>query len=220
MAKRKTKTKKRRTTPMAAPKRKRRRRTSSTTKLRRSLSARSAAPRRRRRRRGLSDGMTKGNLVKSLKSNGGAALGGLGYLGLSFIPVGKYWYVRNILGGGIAIGTAWMGAPNIASGMTGANAYDLGRKILLKMNVALNDDMGDDLEDTEYVDPATLQDTGMEDQEGNPVVMDDDNILYALSDGNELTAIGDAQNMPGAGMILQDNPYALSDNPYSLNDGY
>lgn len=221
MAKSKRKSKPRKRKPMAAPKKRRKKKSSSTSRLRRSLSARSkSTPRKRRRKKGLSDGMTKNNLVKSLKSNFGGSVGGLIKLGVDVIPIKWYW--KTAIGYTGAIGSAMMGAPNVGSGIAGATTHDLGKRLLTKFGIALNDDMEDDFEDADYVDADTLRDTDLETDMGEAIVMDDDDVMYALQDDGDLRAIGDGQNYGGASMLTLSagsNPYDLS-NAYALSDPY
>ncbi len=216
MAKRKVKSKskskpRKRVNTMATKKR-RKRRTTKTTAVRRRLSA-APKSRRRRRRKGLADGVTKSGLVKSGKSALAGSAGGALFLGTRLVKL-PLW-ARTSLGYAAAIALGMFNAPSVGAGMAGATTYHLGQALLPA--TMLNDG---EMEDTDWVDADTLQDTGQVDENGNNIVMDEDGVAYALNDDNELEAIEEGSNMQGVSMLpLQDNPYSLA-NPYALSENY
>jgi hypothetical protein len=217
MAKRKVKSKsktkpRKRTNTMAAPKKRRRKKRSTTTAVRRRLSAAPKA-RKRRRSKGLSSGMTKSGLVKSGKSALAGSAGGALFLGTRLVKL-PLW-ARTSLGYAAAIALGMFNAPSVGAGMAGATTYHLGQALL--PTTMLNDG---EMEDTDWVDADTLQDTGQVDENGNSIVMDEDGVAYALNDDNELEAIGEGSDMQSVSMLpMSDNPYSLA-NPYALSDGY
>jgi hypothetical protein len=201
---------KKRTTPMATTRRKRRKRTSRTRSAISRPRSLSAAPRRRRRKRGfLSSGGS--GLMASVKHNAMGALGGAAFTATRLIAM-PLW-MRLLLGAGGSMGLSMAGAPFIAAGLMGATTYHAGQTLL--PSALLNDD-GEDLEDADYVDADTLEDSGYTDEEGNQIVMDEDGIMYALNDNGDLEAIGDAyalnenSNMQSVSMVPLQDPYALA----------
>lgn len=108
-----------------------------------------------------------------------------------------------------------MKAPNVGSGFAGAMTYDVGKSML---GTVLKDG---EFTDVEYVDPSTLSDTGLQDENGNAVVMDDDGIVYALQDDGVYEAIGTQEDLEDA-YSLQDNMQSVSmtplSDPYSLSN--
>lgn len=206
MAKSKTKSKPRkRKKPMATSTRKKRRKKSSSTH--RHLSAHhkmKTAPKRRKKRSGLHDSITTNNFVKHGMNNIAGAIGGGAFLATRAVKM--HMGLRIGLGVGLAMAASFLKAPNVGAGISGALAYAVGDELAGHKLNELNDDMGD-MEDCDYVHPDTLSDTGHTDQHGNPLVIDEDEgIIYALHDNNELHAMADA--------------FALHDgNPFALHDG-
>jgi len=192
---------------MAKRKRKRR-----STSVRRALSA---APKRRRRKRGfLSSGGNTG-LMMSAKNNLVGAAGGSLFLATRLIKLPLM--ARAGLGylGSMAL-SMYAKAPFLAAGLAGATTYELAGNLLQPLGF-LNDG---DLEDVEYVDPNTLSDTGMEDGEGNQIVMDDNGNAYALQSNGELEEVGDAYALQDANTMGGISMYNLADNPYALSSPY
>lgn len=193
-------------------KRKKKVNTMATTRKRRkkrTTTIRRAAPiqrRRRRKKKGLMDGNS--GIWMSLKKNGAGALGG-GLLLLTRFFAMPLW-ARTGIGYAGGIGISMAGAPFVGAGLSGATTFNLGQNLFGNF-------LNDDLEDTEYVDPDTLSDTGMVDDNGDPIVMDDDNVMYALNDGGELQAIGDANNLQNVSMVPLQDAYSLNAGPYDLS---
>lgn len=212
MAKAKRRLKKRINT--MATRRKKRRRTTRSLSTHRRTTARRHTPRkttRRRKRKGmLHDSAAKPTLKKSFMIAGAGGLGGAVYTLPRFMFT-MPWYAK--LGWGLvsSIGLSMLKFEKAGAGAAGAFVNDLAQT-----SFGLADE---NLNNTQFVDPDTLQDTGMIDDGGNAVVMDDDGVLYALNDGGDYEAIGDiyslqeGTNMPDVSMLpLQDS--------YALNSGY
>lgn len=209
-----TKSLTRRINSMSKPRRKRRRSTG-----RRALSAPRKATPKRRRRRGLSD--SHSGIMAAAKKNGAAGLGGLLVLGTRLVAM-PTWARAAVGFGGSVIVSSMLNFPAIGAGMAGAATYQLGEQLFGSM---LHDDMSD-LEDVSWVDPNTLSDSGMEDENGNAILCDGDGIMYQLQDNGDLVAIGDMEDLedgmndsiPSVSMLpLQD--YSLS-SPYAHPVGY
>lgn len=208
-----TKTKKRRrrrspsTLSAHAPKRRRRR-------------PLSAAPRRRRRRSMGDSGKSKKNLKGSMMNTLGGVGGGILYNSHRFLfttgPI-----VKGVIGLGGGMALSYFGAPALGAGAAGAMTTDV-------MNSLFGGSLKDDIE---YVDPSTLSDSGLMDDEGNAVAVDDSGNLYALNDEGNYEFIGDAyslaenSDMQNVSMLpLYDgaDPYAsgMGSNQYALASGW
>lgn len=160
---------------------------------RRSPSVRRSAPTRRktRRKKGLL-GASMNEVITHAKGNGLGAVGGALYA----IPT---TFMKPSLLGRAAIGIggafilSFFGSPFMGAGMSGACGHDLTVQLLSK--TGLHDG---ELEDVEYVDPSTLQDSGYMDEDGNTLPMDEDGIIYSLNDAGEYEAVGDAYSLQDA----------------------
>lgn len=203
MAKRKVKSKPRKRATSMIKRRKPRRKRRTTTTTRSTLSSKPRV-RRRRRRKGLLS--SNGTMTVTAKHTGAGAVGGGLFLATRMFNM-PLW-VRGLIGYGGSVALAMMNSPFVGAGMAGATTYFLGQTLLPSTLLK------DDLEETDYVDSDTLEDTGYIDEYGNSIVMDDDQVMYALNDDDELEAIGDAYDladMQNVSMIpLQDDPYALA----------
>jgi len=181
------------------------------TKRRRSLSA--AGPRaivrrfsRRRRKKGfLGD---SGRIMPAIKTNFSGAIGGALMVGVDMLPFKKW--IKLSIGAAGSIAASVFNAPHIGSGMAGALAYSSVRTMFPTL-------LSDDLEDAQYVDPATLSDSGYIDDNGNAIVQDNSGVMYQLQDNGDLNAIGDAYSLNDSMQSVSMLP--LSD-PYSLNDRF
>lgn len=209
---------------MATTAKKKRRTTRSVAKPR----ARRRTTVKKRRPRGLSDGLSgKPTLMKSAKTAGGGALGGAIYSAPQFIVKLPTWG-KVAYGVATAIGAGMMKAPSVSAGIAGATSFDLIRTLASPM-------LKDDLEDAEYVDPSTLSDSGLEDENGNAVAIDDNGNVFALNDGGDYVMIGRKEDLQDAfdlqddmqsvSMVPLSDPYSLQDNmgagnAYSLASGY
>lgn len=214
MAKKRVKSKSKsiRKKPMATT-RKKRRRKSPVSRTRTRLSA--APVRRRRRKKGLFSSGGNTGLMAAVKHNGAGAIGGALFAGTRLIHM-PLW-MRLAAGAGGCIGLSMAGMPFVAAGLAGATSYHAAQTLLPA--TLLNDD-GEDLEDADYVDSDTLEDIGYVDEEGNPIVMDDDNVMYALSDDG-LEAIGYGTDIQSVSMIPLQDAYSLNaGNPYDLASGW
>jgi hypothetical protein len=172
---------------------------------------------RRRRKTGLFDSAKTG-IMSSLKHNGAGAVGGALFAATRFVKM-PLW-MRLALGAGGSVGVSMVGMPFVGAGLAGATAYHAAQTLLPA--TLLNDD-GEDLEDAEYVDYDTLQDSGYKDENGNSILQDDNGIMYALNDDGELQAVGDAyelnDSLQNVSMVPLQDAYSLS-NPYALASGY
>jgi hypothetical protein len=210
MAKRKVKSKskskpRKRSTTMATTKRRKRRKKSTTTSVRRRLSA--APVRRRRKKRGMLS--SNGSLMQSAKHNGAGAIGGGLFLGTRLVAM-PLWG-RTVLGYAAAVALGMFNAPFVGAGMAGATTYHLGQSLLPATM------LNDDLQDTEFVDPNTLSDTGQVDENGDMIVLDEAGNAYALNDAGELCELEEGTNMESVSMLPLQDPYALNDsNPFAL----
>jgi hypothetical protein len=197
--------------PMATKRKKRRRKSTS---VRRTLSSKPAV-RRRRRKRGMFDGST--GLMAMVKHNSMGALGGALFLATRLVSMNKW--VRTAVGFGGAVGLSYFKAPFVGAGMAGATAYQLGESLL---PAGL---LHDDLEDAEYVDANTLSDSGMDDENGYPIMVSENGSAYALNDNNELEPLDDdyslQDGMQSVSMVPLQDAYSLSSpNGYALASGY
>jgi hypothetical protein len=175
--------------------------------------------RRRRKKKGLlaaSGSEIKANAIH----NGAAMLGGAAYgIGSSFIPTSNPW-IKAGLGAGLAFTLGMVNLPFLAAGAAGATGADLAKSLVSNL---LHDG---EMNDVEYVDPATLSDSGMMDENGNPIVMDADGMCYMQDGENSFQAIGDAYSLSegmdiqSVSMIPLQDEYSLSANPYNLSAGY
>jgi len=164
----------------------------------------------RRRKRTLGAGMSGGGLMSNVKNNLGGAIGGALFTAPSFFMKLPLWgKLAYGIGGAMILGV--MKYDHIGAGVTGALVNDIARTSFPTM-------LADNLEDAEFVDPSTLSDTGLEDGNGNAVVMDDEGIVYALNDSGDYQAIGTTSDLEA----MQETSlpsFPLSD-VYALNDGY
>jgi hypothetical protein len=196
-----------------ATKRKRRRRPGTSVRRALSATARKSGTRRRRRKRGLSAALSMSNIITHAKHNSAGAVGGGLFTATRMVSM-PMW-IRVLVGYGGSMALSMMNAPFVGAGLAGATTSHLAER-LLPIGM-LND--GEELEDTEYVDPSTLSDTGMCDDNGNDILMDNDGIAYALNDSGELEAIGEGSDIQGVSMIPLSDPYALND-AYQLSSAY
>lgn len=200
---------------MTAIKKRRKRRVTGV--VRRSPS--SKAPVRRRRRTGLSSGGSKKfDMTKSIQTSLGGALGGAIYTAPKFFV--KTGLMANI-GIGIVASMAlnYFNMPSASAGAMGALVSDIGR-------TQFATSLKDDFEDAQYVDPSTLSDTGLCDESGNSVVMDDEGVVYTLNDEGDYQAIGMSNefnlsdenvNQQSVSMLPLNDAYSLQGNsPYDL----
>lgn len=205
----KSKPRKRRSIPMATKRRRKRRSTG--------IRSVSTKVRRRRRRSGMLS--SNGGLMTSVKNNGAGAIGGALFVGTRLISMP--FYVRTAVGyAGAVAASLVLKMPFVGAGLAGATTANLLQNLLPA--TMLHDD---DLQDTNYVDPNTLSDTGMDDENGNPIVMDEDGTAYALAENGEMSEVdmGDASDMQAMSMVplYDNNPFALSqNNPYALASGF
>jgi hypothetical protein len=147
----------------------------------------------------------------------GGALGGAVYTAPKFFV--KMPLVAKIaVGLGASIGFSFLGMPSAGAGASGAMIADLASTTFATQ---LKDEM---LEDVEYVDADTLSDTGMCDENGEAIVMDDEGVCYAMNDDGEYEAVGMANdfslqdpnvNMQSTSMLPLQDAYSLQ-NPYDL----
>jgi hypothetical protein len=216
--KKKVKSKIKRKTPMIT--RRRRKRASRKTPFSRPRTLSAAPRRRRRRKRGFLSAGGNSGLMANVKHNFQGALGGAAFTATRLIQM-PLW-MRLLLGAGGSMGLSMAGLPFIGAGLMGATTYHAGQTLLPA--TLLNDD-GEDLEDADFVDADTLEDSGYTDEQGNAIVMDDDGIMYTLNDDGDLEAIGDAyslnedSDMQTVSMIPMQDQYSLN-SPYSLASGY
>jgi hypothetical protein len=159
-------------------------------RTRKSVSVRRAPVRRTksRRKKGLSASGTE--IMTAAKANGSGFLGGAGYT-LPMVFMKPNTLTRGIIGVAGAMILSFMNMPFVAAGVSGALGADMTKAALSSSGLA--DDY--DLQDVDYVDEDTLSDSGYVDENGNAVVMDDDGIMYALNDGGDYEAIGDAYSL-------------------------
>jgi hypothetical protein len=166
--------------------------------------------RRRRKKSFLHD---RGGVIPAIKTNAAGALGGVSVLLIEKLPTNKW--IKLGLAVAASIGATMWNKPNIGSGIAGATAYSAAKEIFPSF-------LSDNLEDTQYVDPSTLSDSGFVDENGNAVVQDGDGVMYALNDSGELVAVGDAyalsEGMTDVSMVPLQDAYALND-PYALSAG-
>jgi hypothetical protein len=165
----------------------------------------------RRKKKSLNDKFT---LMGSVKNNLAGAAGGGIYTGISMgasMMKAPQW-IRILMGIGGAFGAAALNAPNVGAGIMGAVTHD--GLTLLAAKVLLND-----MEDTEFVDADTLQETDMMDENGNTMMEDDDGVLYALNDDGDYEAVGDAYALQEAADLNSVSMLPLMD-AYALQDGY
>lgn len=211
-SKSKTKPRKRRPIPMATRKRRRK----STRRRSTAVRSLSTKPRRRRRRGMLS---SSGSLMTSAKGAGAGAIGGAAFVATRLIPMPLY--VRTAVGYVGALGAAmFLKMPFVGAGLAGATTANLLQNLLPA--TMLHDD---DLQETNYVDPNTLSDTGMDDENGDPIVMDENGNAFALAEDGTMNDVdmGEGNNMQNVSMVplFDNNPYALAEqNPYALASGY
>jgi hypothetical protein len=179
----------------------------------RSVTRPASAPKRRRKRRGLLSASGGTGFMMSIKKNGVGALGGLVPVATNFIPVGKIPKIAiNYL---LSIPASMYVSPFVGAGIAGAATYQLATTLFPA--VALNDG---EMEDTEFVDPNTLSDTGMCDEGGNPIVSDEVGDAYALQDDGELVPMGNAYALQEGTDMRSVSMLPLQDNPYALQSAY
>jgi len=163
----------------------------------------------RRRKRPLGAGLT-GGLMGNVKNNLGGAIGGALFTAPSFFIKLPLWG-KLVYGIGGAMVLGMMKYDHIGAGVSGAMVNDLARSTFPTM-------LNDNLEDAEYVDPATLSDTGLEDSNGNAVVVDDEGTVYSLNEAGEYQAIGDSSDLEAMQETTLPS-FPISD-VYALNDRY
>lgn len=202
---------------MTHPKRKRKKSTALSTSHRRHRAV--AVPRRRsRRKKGLFDASGSGMKTNALHAVAGLA-GGSAYgvgVHLAKSHVKNQW-VKAGAGVALAMGLGMAGMPFVAAGAAGAAGSDLIQSI---MQHGLNDG---EMNDVEYVHPDTLSDSGMMNEMGEAIVMDDEGMCYSPDEDGTYHAIGDvyslqdATDIQGVSMVpLQ----AQGRNPYNLASNY
>jgi len=211
MATRRKKVKRKRTTRTMATPRKRRRRRKSTSLSASSLRKRSRKTGRRRRstRKGFLSAGAKMGLKPAATTAFWGATGGAVYTVPKFffqIP----WWGKLLYGVPLSVGLSMSGRPNMGAGAAGALVGDMAQ-----LAFGLSDG---DMQNAQWVDPDTLSDTGLEDEYGNAVSVDDDGVLYALNDEGEYEAIGDAFSLNEGSNLQSVSMLPLSD-IYALNDG-
>ena len=158
--------------------------------------------------------------MASIKHNGLGGLGGLLFLGTRAIPIDMPPLVRGIgLGfGGSVLLAMLTKSTHMAAGMAGASVYYLGEKDIAPLAPGLLHDDFDLQDNAEWVDADTLEDSGYEDENGNSIVMDEDGIMYALNDRDELVAIDDNFDLQDEVVDLQTlNMVPLEGPDYSLS---
>lgn len=201
MAKTTIKSLERRIKNMSTPKRRKKRRVT------RKRSTALSAPKRRTRRRRKGFLHDKGAIMSSVKANGAGAVGGVLFAGIEKLPL-KPWLKFAAGFGGAILVSSFANSPNVAAGLSGATAYSAAKTFFPSF-------LGDNLEDVSYVDPNTLSDSGYVDGQGNAIVQDTEGVMYALNDGGDLEAIGDAYSlqdgMQSVAMLPLSNDFALND---------
>jgi hypothetical protein len=184
--------------------------------VKRSTTLRSAPQRkavtRRKRKRGLSANGQGGLMVAGKNAIGGAVGGALFTLPSLFMKLPLWGKIVYGLTGAVVLSV--MKFDHVGAGLSGAMVNDIARSQFPTM---LNDGM----EDTEFVNPNTLSETGMEDGNGNSIVADGEGVVYALNDNGDYQAIGtkeqlfqlqdDAVPMVNRGMIPLNDVYSLND---------
>lgn len=229
MAKSKTKPKPRRRAKALSTKKsvmtvrkKRRRKKSTALSTHRRRAVHPATTRRRKRKTGM---MSDSGSAPNLKQMGfrgtmaflaGAAYGG----GTSYFKIGNPWAKAGIGVVGF-MGLTHLKMRDLGAGLLGAMGADVVKPLLSKM---LNDG---DMHDIQYVDPATLSDSGMCDNHGNPIIVDKQGICYSQDHEGTLHEMGDVyslsdptSNMQSVSMLPLQEEYNLSANPYNLASGY
>lgn len=179
------------TVAAAAPKKRRKRAkpTMAAPRKRRVHHHHKAAPR-RRRRLGDSGGTT--SIMGAIKNGVKGGIGGALHEAPRFVtklsmPMQIGWDIL----GTIAL-AKFAKQPSMSAGFAGAAAAK-------HMESMFSKAMHDNLEDYDYVDPSTLSDSGFDDEFGDPIVMDDDGNLYALSeDGEGYEEMGHMDDFDGA----------------------
>ncbi len=106
-------------------------------------------------------------------------------------------------------------SPFVGAGIAGAATYQLATTLFPAG--ALNDA---EMEDTEFVDPNTLSDTGMCDEGGNPIVQDEMGGAYSLQDDGELVPVGDSYSLQQGTDMRSVSMLPLQDNRFSLSSPY
>lgn len=195
----------------------RRRRRKSTTLSAAPKRRRTSTRRRRRTTRALSTGAAsprKMSITQSLMASAAGGLGGGLYLVPKLVLKNMPVWQKVLLGIGGSVALNMAKQPNVAAGFSGAMVADVARSMFPTL---LNDD--DDLQDTEWVDPNSLSDSGHVDEYGNPVLMSDTGTAYALNENNELEEIGEGTDLQSVSMLPLQDAYSLND-PYSLNDRF
>lgn len=184
------------------------------------VSARRRPPVRRRRKSHLGAGAPTSNkkvtLMGAMMNSGAGALGGAIYTVPKFVFKMPIW-AKGLWAVGASVGLGMMKFKSAGAGISGAFASDLANSLFA---TSLKDD---NLNDTQYVDPATLSDTGFEDADsGNAIMSDSSGNVYALNDSGEYQQIGTMQDLQDDSMSEDSNLQSVSmvplQDPYSLND--
>ncbi len=212
---------------MVHHKKKRRKRTAlSATRRRSSLPVTVSTSVRRRRKKKSFLGATGSGAMEIAKKTGAGTLGGAAYgVGSHFMRNANPW-VRSGAGVALAIVTGMVGMPFAAAGVAGAASGELVKSLMGSM--LLHDG---EMADVRYVDPGTLSDSGMQDDMGEPILMDGEGMCYQKDGERSYQAIGDrfslqeGSNMQSVSMLpltegMEASPYALSANPYNLASAY
>jgi hypothetical protein len=206
-SKSKSKKPQRRVRKSMATKRKRRKGSS-----RKSISRSVSVPRKRRKKRGFLSSVGGSSLMQCAKHNAMGALGGSLLLATKFIPVNKWLRTGIAYAGSIAV-SKYVN-PFMGAGLAGATTIKLLEGLFPAM--ALNDG---EMEDAKYIDPDTLSDTGMDDDNGNPILADSMGNAYALNENNELEEMEEGFNMKSVSMLpLQEEAYP--GNAFALSSSY
>jgi hypothetical protein len=179
----------------------------------RSITRSVSAPKRRRKKRGLLSASGGSGLVMSLKKNAIGAAGGLVPIATNLLPIGKIPKIG--INYGLSILASMFFNPFLGAGIAGATTVQLAGTLFPAF--ALNDG---EMEDTEFVDPNTLSDTGMCDEGGNPIVEDDMGDAYALQDDGELVPMGNSYALQEGTDMRSVSMLPLQDSPYALQSAY
>lgn len=209
-------------TQLAARKKRRRKAPVMAAPRRRRATHHHKAPVKRRRRLSAGGGIT-GGIKGAIGTGFKGGLGGALHVAPKFVTkLDTMFQIGWDLVG--VVGLSMMKQPQMAAGFAGAAVSNHMQEVFKKS-------MNDELHDHHYVDPNMLSDSGFQDEFGDPIHMDDDGELYALSDMGDYEHIGhmndlqggmnDTAGINGVSMVPLQDPYALSHgNPYALQDQY